>query len=211
MASITTLLNNITGLSYRTTINDNFANVNNELVSTTAAAGTITTDITNLDTRVTTNETAIATHTDEINSLSENNHAISIASGVRAEQTLTPTVAEKLEWMATALVDAGSTSISYDIPNNNILISSAAVYKVYGVVTAILPINDICEIELYIDNLPTGFKTSCIGRGVDSSVTFNYSFMNDFIVNDDINLYVKSTGTSITLQSSSVTIEKTNY
>ena len=139
-------------------------------------------------------------------------NAISIATLSPIEaQTLIANTPEKLEWMTTAIVSAGGTSISYDIPTDNILVQEAGIYKLYGVVSGVAPINDIVDIELYIDNLPTGFSSSCVGRGDGSSVTFTYSFMTPFAVNDDINLYITSTGTSFTVQSASVTVEKTKY
>jgi len=163
----------------------------------------------NLDTM----ESSIATNTADIAVLeSINKVAISIVStSALSTQTLTSGTAERLRWMTTALVDAGGSDISYSISTDNILIGNTGIYKVYGVLSAIAPINDIVDVELYIDNLPTGFKSSCIGRGNTSAVTFVYTFMSSFAINDDISLYVTSTGTEITVQSASVTVEKTTY
>jgi len=138
--------------------------------------------------------------------------AISIATtSPLAPQVLVGDVAEKLLWMTSAVVDNGGTDISYDIPTSSMLIESVGIYKVYGVITANIPINDICEVELYVDNLPTGFHASEVGKGTLATVTFQYSFMSSFNVNDDIHLYVKSNGTEITIHTASVTIEKTPY
>ena len=138
--------------------------------------------------------------------------AISVVSATPlAEQVLVPDVAEKLVYMSDLLVDAGGSDLTVTIPTNNILVNTAGVYRVYGVISAYIPNNHVVDIELYIDNLPTGFSSSCVGKGTASRVTFTYAFMTPFIVNDDINLYVKSTGTSIEIQSASVTVEKTPY
>ena len=169
-----------------------------QLAINTPAIATNGSNITALDVRLTAEETKV----DDVISI--------VTTSPMTEQILAPNVPEKLEWMTTALVDSG-TAISHSIANDNILINETGIYKVYGVITTLAPINDLVDIELYIDNLPTGFMSSCIGRGTNSPVTFTYAFMSSFAINDDINLYVTSTGISITLQSASVTVEKTNY
>ncbi len=174
------------------------------------------TAFTNIDaaiTQVDTNTEDIVTIGGKVTAL-ENyaNSAVSIATvSPMTAQTLAAGIAEKLEWMTVAVVNAGGTSISYDIPTDNILIQEASVYKVFGVISGVAPINNVIDIELYINNLPTGFKSSCIGGGDSSTNTFVYSFMTSFAINDDINLYITSTGTSFTVQSASVTVEKTKY
>ena len=174
------------------------------------------TAFTNIDaaiTQVDTNTADIVTIDGRVTTL-ENyaNNAVSIATvSPMTAQTLAAGIAEKLEWMTVAVVNAGGTSISYDIPTDNILIQEASVYKVFGVISGVAPINNVIDIELYINNLPTGFKSSCISRGDSSTNTFVYSFMTSFAINDDINLYITSTGTSFTVQSASVTVEKTKY
>lgn len=174
------------------------------------------TAFTNIDaaiTQVDTNTADIVTIGGKVTTL-ENyaNNAVSIATvSPMTAQTLAAGIAEKLEWMTVAVVNAGGTSISYDIPTDNILIQEASVYKVFGVISGVAPINNVIDIELYINNLPTGFKSSCIGGGDSSTNTFVYSFMTSFAINDDINLYITSTGTSFTVQSASVTVEKTKY
>lgn len=174
------------------------------------------TAFTNIDaaiTQVDTNTEDIVTIGGKVTTL-ENyaNNAVSIATvSPMTAQTLAAGIAEKLEWMTVAVVNAGGTSISYDIPTDNILIQEASVYKVFGVISGVAPINNVIDIELYINNLPTGFKSSCIGGGDSSTNTFVYSFMTSFAINDDINLYITSTGTSFTVQSASVTVEKTKY
>jgi len=160
---------------------------------------------TTLADRVTVNEADIVVLQNNLND------ALSvITTSALPTQTLVAGVPEKLEWMTTAVVDSG-TAISHTIATDDILINEAGVYKVYGVVTINMPINDIVSIELYVDNLPTGFHTAGIGRGDDATVSFNYSFMTSFAINDDINLYVTSDGVEITLHTASVTVEKTAY
>jgi hypothetical protein len=75
MATITDLQNNISGLSFRTTLNDNFDNLNNDKAEVTAVTGINTrlvgaeADITSIDTRVTAAENAIVNSTVSINDL----------------------------------------------------------------------------------------------------------------------------------------------
>lgn len=61
MAIITDLLNNITGLSFRTTLNNNFDNLNNDKAETTVTDA--------LDTRLTTAETQVGTNITNITTL----------------------------------------------------------------------------------------------------------------------------------------------
>ena len=179
-----------------------------DLVSTgQTISGNLDTAFANMDlalTQIDTNTSSIA----ELQGLAA--AASVITTSPIAAQVLVANVPEKLNWMTTALVDEG-TAITIDIPTDNLLVNESGTYRVYGVVSALVPVNNLAEIELYIDNLPTGFKSSCVGRGQNSVVTYAYSFLTPFLVNDDINLYVTSTGTEITIQSASVTVEKTNY
>lgn len=189
--------NGETGLSIRSKINslgDDVSILSGEL----SVIDTIQSDINTIEGRVTVLEES---HIDNV---------VSIYSGPRATQVLIPDTAEVLEWMDTAIVDIG-TSITHNLLSHNITVVDAGVYKVFGTISITAPLNDIVEIELYIDNLPTGFIASAIGRGNTSIVTFTNAFMNRFLVNDEITLYVKSTGSSITLHSSTMTVEKTSY
>ena len=59
MAIITTLLNNVTGLSFRQTLNDNFANLNNDKAETTVT-DSLNTRVTSVESDITTNTTSIS-------------------------------------------------------------------------------------------------------------------------------------------------------
>lgn len=185
-------------LDIRNKINDLGNRTANLSVETSAEIGGINDSISVLDGRV--------------DSLEQSTQpsAISILSTGKPTQTLVANTAEKLEWMDSVLVDLG-TDISYTVSSNDILINTAGVYRVSGVMSLTAPVNDIVEIELYIDNLPTGLKASGIGRGADSVINFQNSFLTSFAINDDVHLYVKSTGTEITLSSGTMSIEKTEY
>ena len=136
--------------------------------------------------------------------------ALSVVSNGLAVQTLTPNVAERLMHMETVVVEAG-TDIAYDILTSNVSINTAGVYRVYGTFNLSAPTNNIVELELYIDNLPTGLVVSNRGMGSEYPISFTNNFMYNFDVNDDITIYVKSTGTEVTISSSTLNIEKTGY
>ena len=136
---------------------------------------------------------------------------VNIASGVRAPQTLVAGVPERLEWMTVATVDAGGSDISYVMPNNQFKTLTAAKYKLTGVISFTAAINDEVDVELYIDNVATGFISSAIGRGATGVFTLTYATIVEFAINDEIDLYITSSGTEITVQSANITLEKTPY
>jgi hypothetical protein len=77
MATITELQNNISGLSFRTTLNNNFANLNNDKAETATVMAvdnrlvSAEADIVSLDTRTTSTEGAVVNNTASINTLEE--------------------------------------------------------------------------------------------------------------------------------------------
>ncbi len=157
------------------------------------------------------NTNNIASNTTNIDTLLLNNPLISIASGTLTTQTLEEDTPEKLLWMTTATVDDKQSALDYDLDTSDMITLESGVYKVFGVVTITAPNNDEVNIELYIDNLPTGFISSVVGRGPDLKISAVSAFMNHFSINDEITLYVTSTGTEVTVQSASMTVEKTKY
>lgn len=179
-------------------LSTSFLNIDNKFIST--------------DVKILANENAITALASRVTTLEvvTTPSVISLISTGKATQALVPGVAQKLDWMTSALVNVG-TDISHTIATNDILINTTGIYRVSGVMSLTAPINDIIEIELYIDNLPTGLKASAIGRGVGSVVNFQNAFLTSFNINDDVHLYVKSTGTEITLSSGTMSIEKTEY
>jgi len=201
MATIITyndVANGESGLSARNKINSLgnstelfVTEVNSELLALTTQQNINTGKITALET----------IHTD---------HVLSVASNGLPLQVLVSGVPEKLLYMETDLVDVG-TDISHTLVSSDIVINTLGIYKVFGAISLIAPVNDIVDIELYVNNLPTGFMVSAIGRGAGSIITLNNSFMTQFAAADDIHLYVTSTGTEVTISSATLTIEKTGY
>jgi hypothetical protein len=135
---------------------------------------------------------------------------LSVTSNGLPLQTLVPDTATVLNYMETDLVDIG-TGISHTLGTSHMLINTAGIYKIFGTVNLMAPVNDIIDIELYVDNLPTGFKASSIGRGTSSIVSFQHAFLSQFNINDDIDLYITSSGTEVTVTSSTITVESTEY
>jgi len=168
---------------------------------------------------INTNITNINTHDNEITSLQSDvatlqNTAVpslvSIMSPSKGSQLLEPGVAEKLVWGDNEVVNHG-VDIGWSEGGQEFTIFTDGIYKVFGVITLDAGINDIIDIELYVDNLPTGFITSAIGRGNNSKVSYPSTFLTHFNANDEIALYITSTGESIRLSSASMTVEKTQY
>ena len=176
---------------------------------------TNTSNIASNTSQISTNSTNIATNTSDIGDiqteLATAPSMVSISSSTRTTQTLVADTPERLEWMSAATVDAGSADISYVLLNHQFTVLTQAKYKLTGVVSFKAPINDTVDVELYIDNVATGFVSSAIGRGDDSVLTLTYAAVAEFNVNDEIDLYVTSTGTEVTVQSANVTLEKTPY
>lgn len=187
---------------------------------------TNTSDISDLDTRLTsaeadivsnstnisTNTTDIADHETRLTDIeSVTQTAVSVKAVNPPAQTLVPDTPTKLEWMETLIVDSGNGSISYDLGANEFYINADGIYKVYGVVTFVAPVNDILTIELYVDNLPTGFKTTHNGKGNTETITASWTGIEQFSVNDEISLYVESDGDEINITYANLSIEKTSY
>ena len=152
----------------------------------------------------------VTLNTASIDALSNGEDIVSVMSGPKTVQTVVADTAEILDYMTSTVANVG-TSITHDVNTDAMLVVEAGVYEVFGTINITAPINDIVDIEMYIDNLPTGFKASSIGRGSVITMAFTNTFMYGFSANDDIHLYVTSTGTEITLQSASMTVKKTKY
>lgn len=146
-----------------------------------------------------------------LNNMLQPNPLICVASGVKSLQTLVADTPEKLEWMDSFVVDSGGSDISAVLLDNQFTILTTGIYKITEVISFIAPVNDIVSLGLYIDNLPTGESNSTIGRGTDYPVTLSCSFTASFSTSDEIDIFVTSDGTAITLQSSNVTLEKLPY
>jgi len=127
-----------------------------------------------------------------------------------AKQTLVEDTAEKLSFIDDTFVTSG-TSITVDEANDEITVISNGVYSVSGVITFIAPINDVVQIELYLNGVATGFLNSSIGRGNGLSCTVSYVALRQLSANDEITLYVKSNGVEVTIDNATLIIEKTKY
>lgn len=111
MATITDLQNEMTGLTFRTTLNNNFDNLNNDKAETThthAGVYTPVADTTALDARVTTNEGDIATNSASITALEGlSTYDYATISNV----TVTNDVYENILTLTTPIRDAGTYEI----------------------------------------------------------------------------------------------------
>lgn len=146
------------------------------------------------------NEAAIATM----------NTCISVLTTTpKTAQTLVASTPTKLEYMTTSLVSNGGTAMSHTLSTHNIVILEAGIYRMHGSINLDIPVGDDVTVELYVNGVASGMKQSETGK--NTSITFSYGFMNSFAINDDLTIYVTSSGTTVTVEAASVTIEKTNF
>lgn len=204
-----------TGATAATKINTCFSqtDINTTMISSIGDRVTANEiSITSIDGRVTTNETDIADHETRITNLEgQQNRAVAVRGVNRPEQTLTANTPTLLEWMDSIVVNSGGTYIAANLAQNEINILQAGVYKISGSITFTAPNNNIITLELYKDNLPTGFRFVETGKGATQTVTAAWTALESFDINDELSIYVTSTGTSITITYGNFAVEKTIY
>ena len=163
-------------------------------------------DLSALDGRVTQNEIDITELQADVLPLS----ILSVGTtNPLSPQSLTAGVSEKLYWMTAATLSNGS-AISHNIPQQEITINTAGVYKIYGTITLDLPNNVEAQIELYVNDAPTGMKNIVSGLS-NFSNTVPYSGIATFNANDVLSLHIRSTDSTVTIEYSSVIVEQTKY
>jgi len=231
MATITTLNNNIPGVTFRETINSNFTSLNNGKAETSAVTSvearvtvnegdieTLQTDLTEgIDTLTTvtnTNTSNITTLQNEVETLQDDVAAltyptISVYSGTLGAQSVVVDTPEILSCMTGTLVNSDNTI--FDKVANTITILEAGIYKICGTLNISAPINDLLKITTYVDNLPTSFSATAIGRGNGVPVTISFTGMSAYSVNDELELWVESSGTSVTVETFTMVLEKTQF
>jgi len=164
------------------------------------------TDLSELNEKVNENEIDIAELQNDVLPLS----ILSVGTtSALSPQLLTPNVSEKLSWMTAATLING-TNISYSIATQEVTINVAGVYKIYGTITLDLPNNVEAQIELYVNNAPTGMKNIVSGLS-NFSNTVPYSGIATFNANDVLSLHITSTDSTVTIEYSNVIIEQTKY
>jgi outer membrane murein-binding lipoprotein Lpp len=133
-------------------------------------------------------------------------------------QSFTPDISTKLTWFDTQIVSFG-TDITYDLANQNITIGTGATgkYRFGGTITFATDINNLIQIELFVNAVASGYLNNTIGRGTGVSCTVNYYAIGQFSEGDIIDLRAtyldadSSTPVDITVQNSTVVFEKTPY
>jgi len=136
---------------------------------------------------------------------------ICISGTVKSAQTLVAGVPEQYEWMDAFVVKSGGTDISAVLVNNQFTVLTAGIYKVMGAISFTAPVNDIVDVELYTDNIPSGASSATIGRGTGNVVTLTYTSIMALSINDEVELFVTSDGVEVTAQAANVTLEKLPY
>jgi len=124
-----------------------------------------------------------------------------------SEQTLVAETPEVLNWFEDVVIELGS-DISYTAVDDEINIITTGIYKLGGAFLLDAPNGDDVDICLYINGSPTSNCGHTIGRGAGKHVVIVYYTAVALSAADDLTLWVESDGTSITIQSANLVIEK---
>lgn len=125
------------------------------------------------------------------------------ASSSLVAQTIVANTDTKLFYFSAASIMSG-TDFTFDIVNQEVNIVNAGAYKLSGTISVLNGnANEIHTIIAYINGVATPMKATRTGNG--EMVFIGASMFND---NDTLELYINSTTTSITVEFSSLIIEK---
>mgnify|MGYP001430218403 CR=1 FL=1 len=100
------------------------------------------------------------------------------------------------------------TSLTSNVVDNSITIGTSTVYTFGGSVTLEAGNGDNVSIEMYRNNIATGYLTSQVGKGSGNPITFTFYGGYSFNANDVLTLYVYSTGSSVTVSKSTMVLEE---
>jgi hypothetical protein len=124
-----------------------------------------------------------------------------------AEQTLAAGVPEVYTWITTDTISQGD-DITYSAATQRINILTSGVYKIAG--TQVFTAGNVNYLQfcLRINGVQAPICNSNEGRGLSQSVSVSSFGVLTLSAGDYIEIWVESTGTDITCQSSSVFVEK---
>jgi len=123
------------------------------------------------------------------------------------EQTLVGGVAEKLVWLETETIKIG-TDLSYSTTNDEINIITSGVYKIAGTHLLEAPNGNELDFCLRINGVVKPLCATATGRGTGKTASISTQGAMILSAADVLTIWVESTGTSLTIQGSSVIIEK---
>ena len=195
MATITELQNNITGLSFRTTLNDNYANLNNDKVELTA----FNTQVDRIDTAesdIDDIEAWIDTHDDQIDTLV---NRITAAEGL-------------LDFEYTAVTNVQTNSTTYVEVINSTYALTDGTYKVD--MSAMFNM-DVTNYSAYfrfsVDNGVTWREVIEESSDVNNIIPLAYSFMlpvTNNTLNIQIQAKVENAGATLTIEDMQVMVDR---
>lgn len=195
MATITELQNNITGLSFRTTLNDNYANLNNDKVELTA----FNTQVDRIDTAesdIDDIEAWIDAHDDEIDSL---------VNRIEANEGL-------LDFEYTAVTNVQTSSTTYVGVINSTYALTDGTYKVD--MSAMFNM-DVTNYSAYfrfsVDNGVTWREVVEESSDVNNIIPLAYSFMlpvTNNTLNIQIQTKVENAGATLTIEDMQVMVDR---
>jgi hypothetical protein len=207
-----TAANKINASFTQVDINTNDITLNTANVSTNATnIATNTANILALDGRVTTNETDITTL---------ENQVIAPAIGFlilapQAEQTLVANTFTKVAWNEpdiNVFLNNGGTDIEYDNINQRILVKTAGTYRILGTANFTATSNDWVDFNLFIDNINIGLNIHNQALGDTHPIPISFNLSIPFTgLDNEVEIYARSTGTDITMTNINFTIEKLPY
>lgn len=213
MASITSLLNGMSGLVFRDTINTNITNLNNDKTETsvtTTLSNRVTTtegDVSTLTTNLSTTDGKVDVLEDKVDSLTS---VLGVQRTTPYVQNVVANVPELLTCFESKVLDNG-TDLSVNLGTNIITINNTKVYRLEGVVNVGIDTNSWVKITLYKNNVPTPFMAYVNGIGIDKPLSMSYITITPFEAGDELSLYVESEDTQVKIHSMTMSLEATPY
>ena len=143
----------------------------------------------------------------------------------RVEQTVTSNLWTKIdntpvdtnESPVAPILSYGTQDLDYDVTGKKTLVKTAGTYRVSGVINIDATINDI-----FIFGIMWGVPSPIVPQYIVTQIGMNssnvavptsipFSFVQNFAANDDVTLWINTSGTKIQTYSTMLTIEKLPY
>ena len=143
----------------------------------------------------------------------------------RAEQTMTTETWTKLDWTpedggesaVSPLISYGTDDIEYDNVGFKIKVKTAGMYKINGTISVDATINDIFSLGIMHDS-PSPSEPQWVFNGVGKNTSSQplpvqsvFTFIAPLVVDDDITMWGRTSGTKLQIHKLSFTIEKLPY
>jgi hypothetical protein len=218
VAIINTLLNNITGLSFRQTLNENFANLNadkaelsvvtplaNRLTDTENDITTLQSDVGQAQSDISQNTTALDTKVDKTSQ-----GILAAATTVVTTQPLT-TSYQKIGWVDSVYVNETNGHMAYDNLNKRLVFNTTGIYQIQAQANVAAGNGRELTFKWYRNGVEfeTTLPAVYIAKGANSPIPVSDSRVFVATAGDYLEVFAKAdSATDLIIKSSGISVIK---